>query len=70
MWAAATYARRLVVLLDGRVVLDGPSRQVLADAAGLAQARLEAPMVMQLSRALGFTALTPAEFRERLGGRA
>ena len=32
MWAAATYARRLVVLLDGRVLLDGPPRQVLADA--------------------------------------
>ena len=34
MWAAATYARRLVVLLDGRVLLDGPPREVLADAAG------------------------------------
>ena len=32
MWAAATYARRLVVLLDGRVLLDGPTREVLADA--------------------------------------
>ena len=31
MWAAATYARRLVVLLDGRVLLDGPTREVLAD---------------------------------------
>jgi len=38
MWAAATYARRLVVLLDGRVLLDGPARQVLAEAALLAQA--------------------------------
>jgi hypothetical protein len=26
--------------------------------------------VVQLSRALGFMALTPAEFRDRLGGRA
>ena len=68
MWAAATYARRLVVLLDGRVLLDGPARQVLAEAALLAQARLVDPPVVQLSRALGFMALTPAEFRDHFGG--
>ena len=70
MWAAATYARRLVVLLDGRVLLDGPAREVLADSGSLARARLVAPAVVQLSRALGFMALTPAEFRDRVGGRA
>ena len=70
MWAAATYARRLVVLLDGRVLLDGVARQVLADAPGLAQARLVPPAVVQLSRVLGFMALTPAEFRDRVRGRA
>ena len=56
--------------MDGRVLRDGPTWQVLADAACLAQARLVAPAVVQLSRALGFTALTPAEFRDRVGGRA
>ena len=70
MWAAATYARRLVVLLDGQVLLDGPAREVLAEAALLARARLVPPAVVQLSRALGFMALTPAEFRHRVGGRA
>jgi energy-coupling factor transport system ATP-binding protein len=70
MWAAATYARRLVVLLDGRVLLDGSTREVLANSPILAQARLVAPAVVQLSRALGFMALTPAEFRDRLGGPA
>jgi energy-coupling factor transport system ATP-binding protein len=70
MWAAATYALRLVVLLDGRVLLDGPPREVLAGAASLAPARLVAPAVVQLSRALGFMALTTAEFRDRLGGLA
>jgi len=70
MWAAATYARRLVVLLDGRVLLDGPPREVLANAPGLAAARLVAPAVVQLSRALGFMALTPAEFRHGLDSRA
>ena len=70
MWAAATYARRLVVLFNGRVLLDDPAREVLADEALLARARLAPPAVVQLSRALGFTALTPAEFRDRVGGRA
>jgi energy-coupling factor transport system ATP-binding protein len=70
MWAAATYARRLVVLLDGKVLLDGPARQVLAEEALLAQARLVPPAVVQLSRALGFMAVTSAEFRHGIGGRA
>jgi energy-coupling factor transport system ATP-binding protein len=70
MWAAATYARRLVVLLDGKVLLDGPTRRVLAEEALLARARLVPPAVVQLSQALGFMALTPAEFRHRLDGRA
>ncbi|MDP2046959.1 MAG: ATP-binding cassette domain-containing protein, partial [Deltaproteobacteria bacterium] len=70
MWAAATYARRLVVLLEGKVLLDGPSRQVLAEAECLAQAHLVPPAVVQLSRALGFMALTPVEFRHGLDSRA
>jgi energy-coupling factor transport system ATP-binding protein len=69
MWAAATYARRLVVLLKGKVLLDGPTREVLAAGELLAQARLVPPPVVQLSRALGFMALTPAEFRHRVGDR-
>ena len=66
MWAAATYARRLILLKDGRVILDGPTRQVLAQEEILAQCHLEAPAIMQLSRRLGFTALTPEEFREHM----
>jgi energy-coupling factor transport system ATP-binding protein len=70
MWAAATYARRLVVLLDGRVLQDGPAREVLADAPCLARANLAPPAVVPLSRTLGFMALTPEEFRDRFRGRA
>jgi energy-coupling factor transporter ATP-binding protein EcfA2 len=70
MWAAATYARRLVVLREGRVLLDGPTRQVLARKALLARARLVPPAVVQLSRALGFTALTPSEFQDRVAGQS
>lgn len=68
MWAAATYARRLVVLLDGQILLDGPTRQVLADPDAVGQARLVPPPVVMLSQALGFTALTPAEFRLQVRG--
>jgi energy-coupling factor transporter ATP-binding protein EcfA2 len=66
MWAAATYAQRLVVLDDGQVVLDGPTREVLAREDILARARLSPPAVVQLSRRLGFLALTPEEFGARV----
>ena len=66
MWAAATFARRLVVLQDGQVVLDGPTREVLAQEEILSEARLRPPAVVQLSRRLGFLSLTPQEFRERV----
>jgi energy-coupling factor transporter ATP-binding protein EcfA2 len=63
MWAAATYARRLVVLSNGQIILDAPTREVLAREDVLAAARLTPPAVVQLSRRLGFDALTPEEFR-------
>jgi energy-coupling factor transport system ATP-binding protein len=66
MWAAATYASRLVVLKDGQVVLDGPTREVLAQEEILSEARLRPPAVVRLSRRLGFLALTAEEFRERV----
>ncbi|MFI5332458.1 MAG: ABC transporter ATP-binding protein, partial [Desulfobaccales bacterium] len=40
MWAAATYAQRLVVLKDGQALLDGPTREVLAQEEVLSEARL------------------------------
>jgi energy-coupling factor transporter ATP-binding protein EcfA2 len=70
MWAAATYATRLVVLKDGRVVLDGPTREVLAREEVLAAASLTPPAVAQLSRRLGFLALTPQEFQARITKRS
>ncbi len=66
MWAAATYARRCVILHEGRVVLDGPTREVLAQEEVLQQCRLRPPAVVQLSRRLGFVALTPQEFQAQV----
>ena len=55
MWAAATYAQRLVVLKDGQVLLDGPTREVLAQEEILSAARLRPPAVVRLSRRSGFS---------------
>jgi len=63
MWAAANYAHRLVVLNAGQKILDGPTREVLAQEEILRSCRLKPPAVMQLSRRLGFMALTPEEFK-------
>jgi energy-coupling factor transporter ATP-binding protein EcfA2 len=68
MWAAATYAQRLVVLQEGRLILDGPTREVLAREDVLTRARLTPPAVVQLSRRLGFLALTPQEFLNGIRG--
>ncbi len=67
MWAAANYAHRLVVLKAGQKMLDGPTREVLAQEDILYACRLAPPPVVQLSRRLGFTALTAQEFREKIG---
>ncbi len=66
IWAAAAYARRVIVLDRGRVVLDGPAREVLAREETLARCRLRPPEVVRLSRRLGFTALTLEEFKGKI----
>ncbi len=66
MWAATHYARRLIVLKEGRMVLDGPTREVLAQEETLAACRLRPPLLVQLSRRLGFMALTAEEFRNSM----
>jgi energy-coupling factor transport system ATP-binding protein len=63
MWAAANYAQRLVVLKDGRIILDGPVREVLAREETLASCRLQPPAVTRLGLRLGFVAANAAEFK-------
>ena len=58
MWAAATYAQRLVVLKDGQVLLDGPTREVLAQEEILSQARLGARW-WSAQPAIGFSGADP-----------
>jgi energy-coupling factor transporter ATP-binding protein EcfA2 len=69
MWAATRYARRLIVLHRGRMILDGPTREVFAEEEPLAACGLRSPEIVQLSRSLGFIALTPEEFRQHISGK-
>ena len=66
MWAAANYAQRLVVLKNGIIMLDGPSREVLAQEDILHACRVTPPAIVQLSRRLGFMALTVEEFHQNI----
>jgi energy-coupling factor transport system ATP-binding protein len=62
MWAAATYAHRVVILHEGRVLADGPTREVFADRAVLDRASLRQPDCIRLCLELfGEALLTPGE---------
>ena len=52
MQVVAEYARRTVVMAQGRVLADGPTRAVLTDQAVLAQAFLKAPQITRLAQSL------------------
>lgn len=58
MWVATEYARRTIVLKEGAILLDGPTRSVFAKASKLAEASLAPPPLVQLSNLLGTRSLT------------
>jgi energy-coupling factor transport system ATP-binding protein len=68
MWAACDYASRTLVLRDGSIVLDGPTRDVFAMEDILASAGLRPPPIVQLSNRLGVGALTVPEMVTALSG--
>ncbi|MGE5222324.1 MAG: energy-coupling factor ABC transporter ATP-binding protein [Omnitrophica WOR_2 bacterium] len=63
----AEHFERTIVMADGGILLDGPSRQVLAQAGILAQTYVEPPQMIRLASRLGMPAapLTVAEFIEQ-----
>jgi energy-coupling factor transport system ATP-binding protein len=70
MRRVAASARRCVILKDGRVLRDGPTREVFAEAEMLRQAFLAAPPVTRLAQALAprlalDTPLTVEEFYQK-----
>lgn len=58
MWVAAEYACRTIVLKEGAIILDGPTRNIFAQESKLAEASLAPPPLVQLSNRFGFQALT------------
>lgn len=72
MSVVAEFARRTVVVAEGRILADGPTRQVLTDQALLARACIKAPQITRLAQnldaRLGFPRdiLTVDDFRAAL----
>lgn len=67
VWAAARYASRIALIANGRILADGPPREVLANTELLEQAGIQPPASVTVSRqALGCTLLAPWEFAERV----
>jgi energy-coupling factor transport system ATP-binding protein len=68
MWVAAEYVERTIVLKDGAILSDGPTRAVFADEAQLASASLRPSSLVRLSNWLGTKALTVEEMVKELKG--
>jgi energy-coupling factor transport system ATP-binding protein len=68
MWVAAEYAKRTIVLKDGCIISDGPTRLVFADETQLARASLRPSSLVQLSNWLGTQALTIEQMVQELKG--
>jgi energy-coupling factor transport system ATP-binding protein len=66
-WVVAEYARRGVLMADGRVLLDAPLRTLLAQEGLLEQAHFCAPDITRLGCRFGFTPLSVDEFVEKIG---
>ena len=55
---AAAYARRTILMQGGRILRDGPTREVFADEAGIAETGLRPPPLVRVANRLGVPALT------------
>jgi energy-coupling factor transport system ATP-binding protein len=68
MWLVAEFAHRVIVMQDGRVVLDAPTRSAFSREDALRESAIIPPQVVRLSRRLGGTALSVQELAEALLG--
>jgi energy-coupling factor transport system ATP-binding protein len=68
MWVAAEYANRTIIMKDGPILSDGPTRSVFSDEGRLAEASLSAPSLVRLSNWLGTEALTVEQMVRELKG--
>ena len=58
MWVTAEYANRTIVMKNGRILSDGPTRAIFSDENRLAEASLCPPSLVRLSNWMGTEALT------------
>jgi energy-coupling factor transport system ATP-binding protein len=67
----AEHFERVIVMAQGQVLADGPTADVLAQPAPLAEAEVDPPQLMRLAAALGLDAapLTVEDFVDALGAR-
>ena len=68
MWVVAEYAHRVVVVKDGRVLLDGTVRDVFAREEELKASHLRTPHIVSMSNLLGRTLLSVEEMKYCTGG--
>ncbi len=66
IWIAEAYADRTIVVKDGRILADGPSRSIFRDETRLREAALSPSPLVRLSNRLGTTALTLKDLVEEL----
>lgn len=64
LWVAAEYARRCVLMNEGKILADAQTRTALADPELIARAGLKPPEIMALGRRFGLPALSVSEFLE------
>lgn len=66
MWVAAEYAERVVVMKDGQILLDAPTRTAFAEEQVLAEASLRPPPLLRLANWLGTSGITLEAMVEEL----
>ncbi len=66
MWVVAEYAQKVYVIKDGKVFLQGSTREVFAHEQALMEASLRPPHFVQFANRLGKTFLTPSELQRCL----
>ena len=66
MWLVAEYAHRIIVMQQGRIILDAPTRAAFSQTETLRQAAIIPPQIVRLSQLLGASALTVAELTDAL----
>jgi energy-coupling factor transport system ATP-binding protein len=69
MELVAEYCDRTLVMLGGKLLLDGPTREVMTRSELLRQTRVQAPPITRLAMEMAWTPppLTVEEAMERLG---